>query len=135
MITIKNSELEELVKAAMTEEIQDDFYVIGLRFENKARHVGDIIEEVSRDNSDREDDRDFPEYGTDEYEGMEELEGISSWDINFWEEVNLNSWSDSTSFDADYIYLIGGERHSYGPDDHELVIEDATVISVIAAKA
>lgn len=131
MITIKNKELEELVNTALTENAQDEYYVVGLRFENKVRQDGEIIEETSKDNPDRDDDRDFPEYGTDEYKEMEEMEGISSWDIHFWKEMNLNSWSNSTSFDVKHIYLVGGERHSFGPDDHELVIEDATVIAVI----
>jgi hypothetical protein len=131
MITIKNEELKKLVSAALTEDVQDEYYVIGLRFENLERNIGDVIEECSKDNADREDERDFPEYGTPEYEEMEELEGISSWDINFWEVMNLNSYTDSTSFDCDHIYLIGGEKHSFGPDDHELVIEDAVVIAKI----
>lgn len=131
MITIKNKELEELVNTALTEDAQDEYYVVGLRFENKVRQDGEIIKETSKDNPDRDDDRDFPEYGTDEYKEMEEMEGISSWDIHFWKEMNLNSWSDSTSFDVEHIYLVGGERHSFGPDDHELVIEDTTVIAVI----
>lgn len=131
MITIKNEELKKKVNAALTEEVQDEFYVIGLRFENKMREVGEIIEEYSKDNPGRDDERDFPEYGSKEYDELEELDGVSSWDINFWEHANLNSWSENTSFEADHIYLIGGERHSFGPDDHELVIENPTVISVI----
>ena len=130
MITIKNEELKKMVEAALT-DVTDEYYVVGLRFENMNRETGDVIEECSKDNADRSDERDFPEYGTDEYDEMEELAGISSWDINFWETMNLNSWSVSTSFDCDHIYLIGGEKHSFGPDDHELVIEDAVVIAKI----
>ena len=128
----QNEELKKLVNAALTEDVLDEFYAIGLRFENKVRTVGEIITECSKDNSERTDDRDFPEYGTSDYEEMEELDGISTWDINFWEDVNLAAWSDSTSFEAEHIYLIGGETHSYGPDDHELVIADGTVLAVIA---
>ena len=132
MVRFKNEHLKKLVGEALTEELQDEYYVIGIRFENKVRQVGDVITECSRDNSGREDDRDFPEYGTPEYDEMDYLDGISTWDINFWEIGNLNRWSDMTSFAANHIYLIGGEKHSFGPDNHELVIEDGVVLAVIA---
>ena len=131
MITLKNEELRKRVEKELTEDVEEKFYVIGLRFENVERKVGDIIEEYSKDNSEREDERDFPEYGTKEYEELEELDGISSWDINFW-EYQLTDWSDETTFEGDHIYLLGGEKHSFGPDDHELVIEDAEIIAIIA---
>lgn len=132
MITIKNTELIEKVKTAITEEVEENFNVIGIRFEDKLRKIGNIVTECSKDNSEREDERDFPEYGSPEYDELEELDGISTWDINFWEWGNLSGYSDKTSFESQHIYLMGGEIHSFGPDDHELNIEDAEVIAILA---
>lgn len=43
---------------------------LGVRFENKVREIGEVITDKSRSNFDREDERDFPEYGTPKCIGM-----------------------------------------------------------------
>lgn len=59
-------------------KLADDFYYdyddMGVRFEDKKRKVGEIIMDRSRSNPDRYDEREFPEYGTEEYDNMEELD-------------------------------------------------------------
>jgi hypothetical protein len=135
-IEIKNEELIKKVNAAIEsvngfDQYECEYEFLGIRFEDKARTVGEIIEECSKDNEDREDERDFPEYGTEEYEEMEELDGISTWNIHGWKEGNTCYYSDTVRFEASRLYLIGGNSASNGPDDNELVIEDGVVLAVI----
>jgi len=133
---IKNEDMKEAVNAAIEsvngfDEYECEYEFLGIRFENKLRTVGEVIEECSKDNDSRDDERDFPEYGTEEYEEMEELDGISTYDIHTWEDGNL-SCTGKSYFDAEHLYLIGGNSASNGPDDGELVIEDGVVLAVIA---
>jgi hypothetical protein len=135
MLKLNNAELKAKVNEALDAINFNDIYeceyeFIGIRFENKLRTVGEIIEDCSRDNEGRDDERDFPEYGTDEYEEMEELDGISTWDCHFWEDGNIE-YGEHTWFDCKHIYIIGGNTASPGPDDNELIIEGGEVLAVI----
>ncbi|QQE75236.1 hypothetical protein [Brevibacillus composti] len=134
-------EMYDLVKN-IYEENEDKYTFIGLRFENKVREIGEVCER-SRHNGDREDERDFPEYGTEEYEQMEELGGTSAWDMtptgygyhpgmHSLRRVDLSK-DCREFFLADHCYVIAGDykgRHDC-PDDGEIVIKDAVVIAQI----
>ncbi|RFA36245.1 hypothetical protein CAI16_05505 [Virgibacillus dokdonensis] len=103
-----------------------DYDVIGVRFEDKERQVGDICER-SRHNSDREDEREFPEYGTEEYEEMALFDGTSAWNIHTFDDFDSDQ-------DRDHCYIIAGDRDVNKDDDldvGEVVIEDAVVIEVV----
>ena len=132
-IEIKNSELIKKVTEAI-ESVNGfdecEWEYLGIRFENKVRSVGEIIEECSKDNEGREDERDFPEYGTSEYNEMEDLDGISTWDIRDWQN-SVYSVAETFYCNASHLYLIGGNSATYGPDDNELIIEDGEVLAVI----
>lgn len=127
-IEIENSELIKKVNQAL-ETIDRDEYIVGIRFENKLRKIGEICE-PSKDNSSREDERDFPEYGTDEYKQLDEMAGTSSWDIDQWETFNL-SFTGTTYFNCEHIYIIGGYDYVNGPDEGEYLIKDAIILAVI----
>jgi len=137
MIEIQNEELIKKVTAEIEnvngfDQYECEFEFVGIRFENKIRKVGDIIEECSKDNNDRSDERDFPEYGSDEYNKMDELEGISTWDIKNWQYGNISEISDTTCFEAEHLYLIGGNNDGgEAPDYNELIIADGKVLAVI----
>lgn len=108
------------------EKYQDKYYYIGIRFEDKEREVGEICE-CSRHNIDREDERDFPEYGTEEYEKMFELDGTSAWNLETFDDFEgpFNTW---------HCYIIAGNRITNkddGLDDNEIVIENAVVLEKI----
>lgn len=108
------------------EKYQDKYYYVGIRFEDKEREVGEICER-SKHNTDREDEREFPEYGTPEYEEMFELDGTSAWNLKTYEDFE-------GGFNAYHCYIIGGHRitnRDDGLDDNEIVIENAIVLEKI----
>lgn len=119
------------------EEIKDDYYFVGIRFEDKEREVGEIITDKSRHNIEREDEREFPEYGTEEYEEMLELDGVSAWnmvsDINF-KPNSLNANRDAKKvYFTKHCYIIASDDAVSGADlelDHnEIVLKNAKVIA------
>lgn len=105
-----------------------DYYEVGIRFEDKEREVGEICEN-SKNNYNREDERDFPEYGTAEYDEMEEFDGTSAWDLR-----NYDDWGRPEDFMTKYCYIIAGDNltnQDDGLDYNEIVIENAKVIAKI----
>jgi hypothetical protein len=114
--------LKEACEKAL-EKFEGEYYYIGIRFEDKDREIGEICE-CSRHNVDREDEREFPEYGTPEYDEMLELDGTSAW--------NLETYSDyEGGFGTSHCYIIAGNRitnRDDGLDDNEIVIENAVVL-------
>lgn len=113
---------------------EDTYYYIGLRFENKEREIGEECE-YSRHNADREDEREFPEYGTEEYEEMELLDGTSAWDMSISSTYDYPASAAEKEctryFTTDHCYVIAGKRQSRheDPDHGEIVIKDAVVIA------
>lgn len=71
--------IEKQCKEAL-KKFEDMYYYIGIRFEDKDREVGEICE-CSKHNLDREDEREFPVYGTPEYDELPELDGTSAWNL------------------------------------------------------
>ncbi|WP_077297454.1 hypothetical protein [Virgibacillus pantothenticus] len=116
--------VERIIEQWENDEIEYD--VIGVRFEDKERQVGDICER-SRHNSDREDEREMPEYGTEEYEEMKLFDGTSAWNIHEFDDFD-------SEYDSYHCYIIAGNRDVNKDDDldvGEVVIEDAVVIEVV----
>lgn len=101
-----------------------DHQVVGIRFENKEREVGEEVES-SKHNMDREDDRDFPDYDSEEYKEMYELDGSSSWGWSAWEDVLLRQGGAENkaqgSFNGSHAYLIAGD---YSQEDHDEILLD-----------
>ncbi|PLR99600.1 hypothetical protein [Bacillus sp. T33-2] len=131
-------QMYELCKKIYNENI-DTYEYIGLRFEDKQRSIGEICEN-SRNNTDREDEREFPEYGTDEYFELEELDGTSAWDMseeNIYKIGRYENREDHCSrhFEAYHCYVIAGNRLGHTSntviDVNEIVIKDAVVIAKI----
>lgn len=108
------------------EKYEGQYWYIGIRFEDKEREIGEVCEN-SRHNIDREDEREFPEYGTPEYEEMMELDGTSAW--------NLETYDDYKGpFGTYHCYIIAGNKinnQDDGLDDNEIVIENAVVLEKI----
>lgn len=117
---------------------QDEFLVYGLRFEEKERRVGETCEN-SRNNIDREDERDFPEFGTEEYDEMEEMDGTSAWHPNsiLAELKRENGDKDMSSFYySKHAYIIGGQDVGWEQtngivDDGETLVQNAQVLYVL----
>ena len=133
MITVK--EFHERV-IQLDEEYSDDF--IGVRWEDKERVIGESVNN-SRHNIDREDEKDMPEYGTEEYEEMDELDGSSAFGLYsviemFKHDVKKTPDKPLKDFFQTYhCYLIIGDDFTNwddGLDDGEVVIENAKVMEV-----
>ena len=125
----------------------DDYRYIGVRFADQLHQVGDKLG-PSKHNPDRDDERDFPEYGTPEYDELPTLPGTSCWgvydgDYQRADEVDVSKVrslskpfyikDDNMRVMRTHAYLIAGNRtdtHS-DADDGEVVIVDATVIEVL----
>lgn len=123
-------EIKNLLQAAL-EKYEDEFTFLGVRFEDKVRTVGEIIEDESGDNRDREDEREFPEYGTEEYDEMETMGGISAWDL-----TNFDDFADQNRYGANHAYVIVSNSHAWMDsemllDEGEIVLADAEVVEVI----
>lgn len=134
---MKVAEMKDLVEDLFKQiEEQDEYYVYGLRFEDKEREVGEICEN-SRNNIEREDERDFPEYGTEEYAEMEEMDGTSAWDVDSaLMQIEENLKYNTSVFGSKYAYIIAGhntgwEQNNGLVDDGEVVIQDAVVLHKI----
>lgn len=119
---------------------QDDYYYIGIRFENKQREIGEECE-YSRHNPNREDEREFPHYGTERYDGMEDLDGTSAWDLSDIDSVI--KWTLPRDYDenkeasryflTEHCYIIASNQKGYhdNPDDNEILIKNAKVVDII----
>lgn len=126
---MKKSKVMETAKK-IYESHKDNYNFIGIRFENKERSVGNICE-CSRHNNDRNDERDFPVFGTDDYDSMFCFNGTSAWDLA---DKSIYKITNDCSYCEEHCYIIAGDyitNTDDGLDDGEIVIEDAKVIAVI----
>lgn len=113
-----------------------EFEVFGVRFEDKEREVGEKIFDKSHSNCGREDEREFPEYGTPEYQDMEELSGVSAWYADpYTGKVCMGQYADDDRVDlgclTEHCYFLGAMSGDAGEDDGEIVMEEAHVLAVI----
>lgn len=136
MLTLK--EFYEVIKT-VEENHEDNAKVIGIRFEDKQRVIGEECDN-SRHNLEREYEGDMPEYGTEEYENMFELDGTSSFEIDelikmVEAELKINDDREMIAvFNNYHCYIIGGDYTTNSSDalDHgEIVIANANVLEVI----
>lgn len=123
---------------------EDKYYYLGIRYEDKEREIGEECE-WSRHNPDREDEREFPEYGTEEYEELEVLDGTSAWYLGDFSETRPYlpgfgrlEGADLTKkceqyFTTYHCYIVAGNQKGQhdDPDDGEILIKDAVVIAKI----
>ena len=109
----------------------DLYWYVGIRYDNRDL-PDDYAIEPSKHNHGREDEREFPNYGSDEYNAMPWLDGTCAWDIN-------HSWCGISSLDTirpntDHCYIIASDSlgdSDYCPDDYELLLHDAVVVGKI----
>lgn len=102
-----------------------DYECVGFRFDKRDMEVGECFGN-SKHNPDRADERDFPEYGTEDYENMIELDGTSCYDDNFFMEV----YADGTVLEDLSCYLIASNEegcHDY-PDEGEILLKNPIVL-------
>lgn len=137
---------KEVEKLVLTGKYQ----AVGIRYENKKRSVGDICED-SKDNPNRDDSRDFPDYDSEEYDALPSMGGTSAWII--YREACLTDYTDEDdqeeileslhwenlpeqSDHSPHIYIVGVGHDEVVMDepqfDHnEIVMPDAEVLLVV----
>lgn len=111
-----------------------DYYYVGVRYEDKLRQVGEKCE-CSRHNAG---EKEFPDYGTPEYDELDELEGTSAWSAHKYLN-NYDLEGDQSRLVIDkfkhvaHAYIVVGqyENTPSDADDGEIVIEDAKVIEIL----
>jgi hypothetical protein len=119
-------EIKELI-----EDFEWDHNAVGIRLEEKKYQVGDVIAD-SKHNVDREDEREFPDFNSEEYAALPEFPGVSTWNSSILEELE-------TMIDYHtHCYIVVGDDRSwydsideYVLDENELVIENGRVALVI----
>lgn len=128
------------------EEENRGFKYVGFRYADRNLNIGDFCER-SRHNTEREDEREFPEYESEEFEDCEVLNGTSAWDITDpygfdIEDAEENEKKIEMFFRrcddddpakehnmAEHCYIIIGseENTPSDADDYEIVIQNARV--------
>lgn len=114
-------------------DLEDDWHNVGLRFEEKAYKVGDIIAD-SKANVDRYDERDFPEFGEDGYDEMPELPGVSTYN-RF--ATAVDEFENNLAYSSHAYIVVSNGLSWYDNvddivlDEDELVIEDGQVAVVL----
>lgn len=127
--------MKELEAAEKIKEVSEksDYCYVGFRFENLDRKLGDVCGN-SRHNPDREDCRDFPEYGTAEYDEMPELDGTCAYGMSHLNWIfDAASKDCESSFIADHCYVIASDDMGYNddPDEGEILLKSPEVIAKI----
>lgn len=106
---------------------------LGVRFERRLLNAGDEVG-CSKYNRDREDCREFPEYGTPEYESLPEHDGACAYDVEHWQHHILDDKGGWTEMESDiHLYVVEGDAINYdiGEDDDEVIVHNAEVMLVV----
>jgi len=134
-----NGDFKKIVRDFIKNENENGlrYYFYGIRIESQDRNIGDRTNN-SMHNPNREDERSFPEYGSEEYQNLQELNGSSAWRIDMdgydedWTSSVLTSRDkDDRKFNfGDHIYIIAGneENTHSDADPNEIVIGNAVVV-------
>lgn len=111
------AEARKAIRKAL-DSANENYYCVGFRFENLDRKVGDVCGN-SKHNPGREDERDFPEYGTDEYDSLPELNGTCAYLSDGLDPIfsGLNSNANcDTAFLTDHCYVIASDQDACNDD-------------------
>lgn len=113
--------------------------VIGVRYDNQLVSVDQELEH-SKDNTDRDDSRDFPQYGSNEYNSLPCVDGTSAYLV-------ADAWDDEDDFEGrgldeilngkeesawDHASIVIGRKSDWCCEDQgEVAIHDCTVVKVL----
>ena len=121
--------MKEILKkiAELKEKFEDSEKYLGIRFSKNSHEVGDSIS-ISKGNPDREDSRDFPEFGSEEYGFLPDLPGTSAYDVDYWEEyVDLSDCREN----GIRVYVISGIDYVEGEDRDEIILKNAEIVGIL----
>lgn len=136
-------QVKDMVKKveSVFEDLYYEWNCIGIRFGTSVYQIGDVLHN-SRNNVDREEEREFPAYGTQEYEEMEEMDGVSTWGISGGSKPQFPQWmiedlnADVSEFMGTHAYIVVGNKVGWEQlnglvDEGELLIKDGQVALVL----
>ena len=113
------------------EDLEWDHNAVGIRFEEKQYNVGDVLAD-SKHNAEREDEREFPNFNSEEYAELPELPGVSTWNT-----TTVKTVEDALRWHSHCYIVVGDDRSwcdSIGEhvlDENELVIENGRVALIV----
>jgi len=143
-------EIEKSLKSFMEENYDLlNGKVIAIRYDNVNAEVGTILND-SKSNLDRDDSRDFPGYGSSEYDSMDEIDGTCVYAINseqdyrnfiygsddvadFFEEYGIDGPGIVSKEDSmfNHCSIVTGEENTdcqiLREDEGEMVLKNCTV--------
>lgn len=107
------------------------FDFAGVRFEKADREVDEVLCFESKDDSDRADARDFPDFESEEYDELPDMGGVSSWDLEVYDDF-FNP--EVLASQGEHCYIIAGDDGNRGDfevtcDEGEVVITRPTVLA------
>lgn len=127
----------------LKEDLLDEYAYIGIRFETKERELEEICED-SRHNINREDERGYPEFGSDEYNNLEILDGTSCYDLAQEKGTLYNQYQSceadeeaETFYNCKHCYIIAGWKLGNNSefegtfDLDEIVVKEAEVVEIL----
>lgn len=117
----------------LLEELLETYVYVGVRCDDRDLPAGFVFD-WSRHNPDRIDERDFPVYGSSEYDELEELDGTSVWFLGCDEVVQKNLLrriapvlEGNGSHEHAYVVVSNQTAVHPDPDDGEQLFRDCTV--------
>jgi hypothetical protein len=124
--------VQEVIKIA--KDFEQEYDYVGIRYAEQVYQVGDILGNSKKYNN-LDDEREFPKYGTPEYNELEEMDGASSWNLDFhYLEKDLEWVINEDGAKYTHCYIIGSNDIGCNDvlDTGELCIRNAKVLFVIA---
>ena len=128
-----NANKIDMINWLETYKNNDEYNYYGVRFDQKIREIGDIISEYSKHNPDRLNERDFPAFGTDEYNNLPELDGLSVYNLDDFIYFLKNEAFGNDLFFPNYefCYVLGCDSTpDDGPDQYESLFVNSVVVDV-----
>ena len=128
---MNKSQFESAIKE-WQEKFEDrelGFDFAGVRFEKAEREIDEVLFFESKDDSDRADARDFPDFESEEYDELPDMGGVSSWDLEVYDD-----FFEPEAVNGEHCYIIAGDDGNRGDfevtcDEGEVVITRPTVLA------
>ncbi|MDA3855882.1 MAG: hypothetical protein PF569_06470 [Candidatus Woesearchaeota archaeon] len=135
---ITNIVIEYLV--SNKDRLEKNHLTVAVRYDNHKYKVGELIPN-SKTNIGRDDERDFPLYGTSDYENMDEIDGTSAYMLTSQGDYRYEMYDRETleDFFEDEVVEVGGDVFDHcnlveGVENTSEYIEDKGEIILKACK-
>lgn len=110
----------------------EDWDYVAVRQDDRDLDVGFVFDN-SKHNPDRFDERDFPQFGSDEYENLPEIDGTSCWYCSeFYDLATKDPYGEFSQW-HDHLYVVVSNESGYhdDPDHNETVLRSPVIVKKI----